>query len=242
MTTSLDDIIKKTIHSSSSPVVTTQQKSVLISQESSSTTNIHTAVIKTSSSSEELAAAAAAAAAAKLRRQEELLDSLAQQHFVEQEQKAASGVGRPTMSLKSNFSEVVMNASGLADPSYSLDFSAQHTATNPSYSSYGTYDSGPIERDSFGNDENRSNTYQDVATTIDETRMYMPSTASFGLAVRCASGARPNKSATESYNSYKSVKSGTGLDPASSGVKPVWVLTKVTRYVIRTIRREKFIP
>lgn len=237
MTTSLDDIIKKTIHSNSSPVVTTTQKSVLISQESS-TTNIHTTV-KTSSSSEESAATAAAAAAAKLRRQEELLDSLAHQHFVEQEQKAAS---RPTMSLKSNFSEVVMNASGLADQSYSLDFSAQHTATNPSYSSYGTYDSGPIERDSFGNDENRSNTYQDVATTIDETRMYMPSTASFGLAVRCASGARPNKSATESYNSYKSVKSGTGLDPASSGVKPVWVLTKVTRYVIRTIRREKFIP
>ena len=158
------------------------------------------------------------------------------------------------MSIKSNFSEVVMNASGMmADQSYSLDFSAQHTATNPSYSSYGTYESGPVESqrcaggpatDAFYHDERRSQsgttTYREVPV-IDEPSapsscMYVPSTASFGLALRCASGARPNKSATASYNSYKSLKSGL---ETNCEIKPVWVLTKVTRYVTRTIRRER---
>lgn len=259
MTKSQEELVPKPIHSNSSPVILNQTS---LSTEIPTTT---TTTTTTSQGGEKQQKAAAvktrdhdsdAVAAAKRRRQDELLDSLAMQHLVEQEQKAASGVGgggAPTMSIKSNFSEVVMNASGIADQSYSLDFSAQHTATNPSYSSYGTYESGPIESqrcaggpatDAFYHDERRSQsgttTYRDVPV-IDEpppsSCMYVPSTASFGLALRCASGARPNKSATASYNSYKSLKSG--LDTANCEIKPVWVLTKVTRYVTRTIRRER---
>ena len=233
MTRSIEEIVvKKSIHSNSTPVIISSYRNVNESPERDESE--------------------------RDRRQQELLDSLAQQHIAERIAVGASSrgstlggrgaFGGQTMSMRSNYSEFMMNGSGLADQSYSLDFSAQHT-TNPSYSSYGGV-AGDIDlpyeqqmlraQEQMYREERRTitattnttttnNFYQDVIT-IDEPPIYMQSSG------------RGNKSASNSYNSYKSIKSRNILPPVNCDIKPVWVLTKVTRYVTRTVRREKVSP
>lgn len=222
MTKSLENIKKRTIHSNSTPVI-----------------------VKHNSTESE-----ADTVSARHQQQELLIDTLARKCLAEQENHRVAEtvissesnlVSAPTMSIRSNYSEIILNggvAPSSAGHSYTpLDFSAaQHTGTNPSYSSY---DGGDHNQHShhFYREEHRSTTatsvnngYQDVIA-IDEAPVYVPSSAS---SIR-------NKSATASYNSYKSLRSGTGNLP-NCEIKPVWVLTKVTRYVTRTIKREKISP
>lgn len=246
MPKSIDDLIKRGIHSSSTPVI--------INYNASSDQD----------SPEE---------AERRRRHEQdiLIEKLAQQHFAERE-RGSGGLGfdsggAPTMSVRSNYSDVLLNGSGMvADQSYTLDFSAQHTGTNPSFSSYDpqhlqrqhnhNHHHHPQQRPqqqqqqdsqhrleerfyqeveqhqhrtSTGNyqEHSRSHVYQDVVVIDEPPVVYVPSTIA------------ANKSATASYNSYKSLKSNGCLPPANCDIKPVWVLTKVTRYITRHIRREK---
>lgn len=109
MTKSLEDLIKRTITSNSSPVITNANKGD--------------------------------AESLRRRHQELLIDTLAQQHLAEQERRSAriaSGVGStslglsaPTMSIRSNYSEMILNGSGatsggaIADQSYVLDYSVR---------------------------------------------------------------------------------------------------------------------
>lgn len=216
----LEDLIKKTIQSSSTPVI-----------------------INYNNTDAECPEAVAAR-----QRQQDLIDALAQKHLQEQQQllQQQQQQQQQTLSLKSNYSDVLLGGGGgsqnAVDQNYSLDYS--NRTTNPSYSSYG------IEQQQQSSQSNFNSYGEHVVTVIDEPPVLITSShhhhnhypSETALLNSQLEHEMNNKSATASYSSYKSLKSG-GLvgqgDPRLSETKPVWVLTKVTRYVTRTIRREK---
>ena len=205
------------------------------------------------------------------KRQQEILDALAKQTLKRQKQQHQQQQNQnqqKTLSLKSNYSETEIildsGSNDTVDPrTYSLDYS-NHAMVNPSYSSsYGTYAGLEQQRQSHTDfdEEQRQSSHTDFdnqynqyhVTVVDEP----PLVLSFQHQQQQKKQQQINNnntnnkksSANASYSSYKSFKCNVNQPTLSTfkghqeinHQRPIWVLTKITRYVTRTIRSEKLV-